>query len=142
MGYADSVKNTKTTQYKLLNGIGEYEGRMSVDSETHIVMIDKQYYCSALGTYFGKVGDKFTVTLDNKKTIKVIMCDVKSPADSDYFIDGKTVAHQLGNYYDYLEFYFRGVKLEENQPFTQGIQSKFEGKVVKIYNETTGKTFE
>ena len=92
---------------------------------------------------FGEKGKykPIRLTLDNGKTIKVIMCDAKG-TDAQYKINGKTVAHLLGSYYDYLEFYFSKEADLNSVSFKLGIQSKFQGKIVKIYNETSGKTFE
>lgn len=43
----------------------------------------EEYYCVALGSYFGKIGDKFKVVCDNGNSFNVIMSDVKSDKDTD-----------------------------------------------------------
>lgn len=130
-GYRSAVKDTKSIQYKLLNGIGAYERRVSIDSETNIVKVDG-YYCSALGTYFGSVGDKFIVTLDNGTKIKVIMCDAKG-SDAQYKINGETYAHSYGSTKSFLEFYCAGKPAKKNGKYV--FQEKFAGKVISIVKE-------
>lgn len=132
-GYRSAVKNTRSEQYKLLNGIGKYEGRVTIDYATNIVKVDG-YYCSALGTYFGNVGDKFTVTLENGNTIKVIMCDAKGP-DAQYKINGKTYAHAYGNTKSFLEFYCAGKPKTMPNSYQYVYQEQFAGRVVSIVKE-------
>lgn len=109
------------------NSNHDYRNRITFDPETNIVIVDNEYYCVAIGSYFGEVGDKFIVKLSTGKEIKIIRCDTKG--EDAYFkaANGKTIAHKMDNgCKDMLEFYCRA------KPNTRKLQDKFAGKVVSI----------
>lgn len=54
----------------------------AVKDENGLYKIDNAY-CVAMGTYYGQVGDKHTIVLDNGNTFDVILCDIKSDKHTD-----------------------------------------------------------
>ena len=105
----------------------DYRNRITIDPETNIVIVDNEYYCAAIGTYFGNVGDKFIVKLSSGKVIKIIMCDAKGTDAYFKAENGKTIAHKMNNgCKDMLEFYCDGACK------TKKMQEKFAGKVESI----------
>lgn len=109
------------------NSNHDYRNRITFDPETNIVIVDNEYYCVAIGSYFGEVGDKFIVKLSTGKEIKIIMCDTKGKDAYFKAANGKTIAHKMDNgCKDMLEFYCR------TKPNTRKLQDKFAGKVVSI----------
>lgn len=54
----------------------------AVKDENGLYKIDNSY-CVAMGSYYGQVGDKHTITLDNGNTFQVILCDIKSDKHTD-----------------------------------------------------------
>lgn len=92
---------------------GKYEGvtyNTQTDPETGVRYVsfegdDTKYYCVAMGTYYGEVGDIFKVTTDEGNTYNVIMCDVKG-SDAVANASGETMYHDKGdNGYCVTEFY-------------------------------------
>ena len=109
------------------NSNHDYRNRITFDPETNIVIVDNEYYCVAIGSYFGEVGDKFIVKLSTGKEIKIIMCDTKGKDAYFKAANGKTIAHKMDNgCKDMLEIYCR------TKPNTRKLQDKFAGKVVSI----------
>lgn len=65
---------------------------------------DSKYYCAAMGTYYGEVGDTFSVTTDKGNSYNVIMCDAKG-SDAQGRHNGGTWYHSSGNNKCLTEFY-------------------------------------
>lgn len=64
-----AITSTTSTQYKMQ--------QIAYTDENGLRKID-EYYCVAMGTYYGKCGDKFYVETDEGNSWKVIISDVKS----------------------------------------------------------------
>lgn len=81
------------------------------------------YYCVALGSFYGTIGDIFQVTLDTGRVILVIKADEKSDAHTDethrYHVSDKSV----------LEFI---VDYTEENPFKRNPTKDFPGGIVDI----------
>ncbi len=48
-----------------------------------LLVVDDEYYCVAMGTYYGEVGDRFYIETDEGNSWKVIICDTKSDKHTD-----------------------------------------------------------
>lgn len=83
--YYDAVTDKTSPAYAVLNS-GTYRGvtyKTTTDETTGIRMVG-EYYCAALGTFYGTTkGTKYKVTLDTGKTFKIILCDTKSNRHTD-----------------------------------------------------------
>lgn len=66
------ITDISTPQYKLINS------ERSREDERGFLMYDNDFYCVALGSYFGDVGTKYIFTLSTGKQIKVIKAEAKS----------------------------------------------------------------
>ena len=71
--YYDAVTDKTSPAYAVLNS-GTYRGvtyKTTTDETTGIRMVG-EYYCAALGTFYGTTkGTKYKVTLDTGKTFKI-----------------------------------------------------------------------
>ena len=84
-----SITDKTSKQYQLVS-------EMSAD-ETGVLVNDSGDYAVAMGSAWGAVGDRFTVTLDDGKTFTVIMADMKQDRHTD-----KT--HRFDAYGGIIEF--------------------------------------
>ena len=66
---------------------------------------DTKYYCAAMGTYYGEVGDTFRVTTDQGNSYNVIMCDAKGSDAQGRHSSGGTWYHSSGGNKCLTEFY-------------------------------------
>ncbi len=89
---------------------GAYNG-ITYDTHTdaktgarYVNLNGEKYFCVAMGTYFGNVGDTFSVSTDKGNTYKVIMCDAKGN-DSKGWHNGKTWYHESNGNKCLTEFY-------------------------------------
>lgn len=48
-----------------------------------LLVVDSEYYCVAMGTYYGQVGDKFYIETDEGNSWKIILCDIKANSHTD-----------------------------------------------------------
>lgn len=92
---------------------GKYEGvtyNTQTDPETGVRYVsfdgdDTKYYCAAMGTYYGEVGDIFKVTTDEGNTYNVIICESKG-SDVESNTSGETMYQDKGeDGYCVTEFY-------------------------------------
>ena len=91
---------------------GKYAGttyNTKTDPETGVRYVtfegdNTKYYCAAMGTYYGEVGDTFTVKTDKGNTYNVIMCDAKG-SDAQGKHNGGTWYHSSGGNKCLTEFY-------------------------------------
>lgn len=91
------------------------------DAETGVRYVNlngEKYFCVAMGTYFGNVGDTFSVSTDKGNTYKVIMCDVKGN-DSQGWHNGKTWYHESNGNKCLTEFYIDHIP-EEIKEYRSG----------------------
>lgn len=79
MTYMDyrAITDTTSKQYAL------QQDPYCVVDERGFLMYRDNWYVVAMGSYWGKIGDKFIVRLDNGTIIPVIMGDYKANVDTD-----------------------------------------------------------
>lgn len=53
------------------------------EDDRGFLMQDEEWYCVALGSYFGKIGSKYIITLDNGNEVKVVKSEAKSDKHTD-----------------------------------------------------------
>lgn len=68
------ITNKRSYQYKLIQS--------SVTDSNGLRKIG-EYYCVAMGTYYGKLGDKFYIETDEGACWKVILADIKSDSHTN-----------------------------------------------------------
>lgn len=73
--YAITDPTSKAYQFQCKSSV-------KVDSRGFL-MENNTWYCVALGSYFGHVGDKFLFTLSSGKVIPVVIADMKADRDTD-----------------------------------------------------------
>lgn len=99
----------------------------AVKDENGLYKIDN-YYCVAMGSYYGQVGDKHTITLDNGNTFQVILCDIKSDKHTDnnnqYTVSSNCM----------VEFIVDKISLNSNVKYSGNVSSLpfFNGKIINI----------
>ena len=107
--YTKYTKVSKSTPqgavvYGTTSPYGKYAGttyNTQTDAETGVRYVtfegdDTKYYCAAMGTYYGEVGDTFSVTTDEGNSYNVIMCDAKG-SDAQGTHNGGTWYHTSGS---------------------------------------------
>lgn len=104
-----AITNTNSTAYKFLHSDG-----VSVNSEGFL-MLDNEYYCVALGHYFGNVGDKFLITLDNGFEFKAVIGDMKSKLHTDK----NNYAHTNGHIIEFI--------IDSTHPYMEEINIRYHG---------------
>ena len=114
--------------YAVLNS-GTYRGvtyKTTTDETTGIRMVG-EYYCAALGTFYGTTkGTKYKVTLDTGKTFKIILCDTKSNRHTDK-------KHQYAKKNkDVVEFYVDRTKIPAGVNGNYNRLEPFHGKIQSI----------
>ena len=95
---------------------GKYKGttyntQTDPDTMTRYVTFDgsdEKYYCVAMGTHYGQVGDTFKITTDKGNEFNVIMTDVKG-RDAVGYGDGTSYYHDKGNNKCVVEFYIEDI---------------------------------
>lgn len=132
-----TITNESSNQWKLL-----HSDAVEVDDKGFI--IDKDGYIGiALGSYFGKVGDRFEITLDTGTVLKVIKVEEKADVHTDernfmgmaanevieFVIDGQTEFMKSntkengyifsGNFNNYEELSGSVIKIEKVLTFEQ-----------------------
>ena len=97
--------------------------------ENGICMIDG-YYCVALGSHFGDIGDKYRITLEDGSVLHVIKADEK--ADKDV-VNG--VHHACNN--SISEFLVNTDMLNRDIMYhgDVNVMDGFDGKIIKIERE-------
>lgn len=123
--YMDGAKitNTASAQYQLLQ-------TMHVNEHGHYVT-DDGYLAVALGSFYGPIGSKYVVTLDNGKQFKVIKGDEK--ADQHVYngcyhrVDGSVLEFILdtpaaAEYYGLVNGYVAGGSLGRSSEFAGEIE--------------------
>ena len=108
---------------------GTYRGvtyKTTTDETTGIRMVG-EYYCAALGTFYGTTkGTKYKVTLDTGKTFKIILCDTKSNRHTDK-------KHQYAKKNkDVVEFYVDRTKIPAGVNGNYNRLEPFHGKIQSI----------
>lgn len=103
------ITDTTSKAYQFLNGAD-----VQVNSEGYLIYQD-EYYCVALGHYFGDIGDKFLITLDSGFQFKVIIGDMKSHLHTDEL----RYAHQNGHIVEFI--------IDSNHPYMHSINIKYHG---------------
>lgn len=110
------INSTTARQTKLVRCADAY-----TDQNGYRKVLD--YYCVALGSFYGTIGDIFQVTLDTGRVILVIKADEKSDAHTDethrYHVSDKSV----------LEFI---VDYTEENPFKRNPTKDFPGGISDI----------
>lgn len=118
------ITDISSDSYKFL-----HQNNIRINEEGLMVM-DDEWYCVALGSYFGKIGDRFIFTLDSRKQMKVVIGDMKQEnhtCEDNYLgANGHIIEFILDTSSEYLEsqgvFYNGSV----------GVLEKFKGEIVKI----------
>ena len=126
--YYDAVTDKTSPAYAVLNS-GTYRGvtyKTTTDETTGIRMVG-EYYCAALGTFYGTTkGTKYKVTLDTGKTFKIILCDTKSIRHTDK-------KHQYAKKNkDVVEFYVDRTKIPAGVNGNYNRLEPFHGKIQSI----------
>lgn len=126
--YYDAVTDKTSPAYAVLNS-GTYRGvtyKTTTDETTGIRMVG-EYYCAALGTFYGTTkGTKYKVTLDTGKTFKIILCDTKSNRHTDK-------KHQYAKKNkDVVEFYVDRTKIPAGVNGNYNRLEQFHGKIQSI----------
>lgn len=103
------ITDTTSKAYQFLNS-----SDVQINSEGYLIYQD-EYYCVALGHYFGDIGDKFLITLDSGFQFKVIIGDMKSHLHTDEL----RYAHQNGHIVEFI--------IDSNHPYMQSINIKYHG---------------
>ena len=99
----------------------------AVKDENGLYKIDNSY-CVAMGSYYGQVGDKHTITLDNGNTFQVVLCDIKSDKHTDnnnqYTVSSNCM----------VEFIVDEISLNSNVKHSGNVSSLpfFNGKIINI----------
>ena len=136
MTYMDyrAITDTTSKQYQL------QQNPYCVVDERGFLMYRDNWYVVAMGSYWGKIGDKFIVRLENGTIIPVIMGDCKANVDTDrehyaYAKDGHILEFLIDTNSSYMinsnAVYYGLI----NQAFTE-----FDSKIVSITKmvETVG----
>ena len=71
-----AVTNTRSKQYNIIHN------QLTVDKNTGILYDDYGYLAVALGSFYGKLGDRFIFELSNGNELPVIKADEKSNNDT------------------------------------------------------------
>lgn len=79
-----TITNTSSRQYQFI------KANMNV-GENGLLYTDDQYIGVALGSYYGDIGDKFVLTFEDGREVKVIK------------IDAKADIHTIDGCYQYLD---------------------------------------
>ena len=124
MTYMDyrAITNTTSKQYKL------QQDPYCVIDERGFLMCRDNWYVVAMGSYWGKIGDKFIVRLQNGTIIPVIMGDYKADVDTDR----EHYAHKKDGHV--LEFL-----IDTNSSNMQAKNVTYYGLINKIYPEFNSK---
>lgn len=88
-----------------------------------------EYYCVALGTYYGSLGDKFVATLDTGVQIKLIKCDIKADIHTDPTNRYSSKTNCMS------EFIVNSDKLRRDAKTSGNISDIIYGSIVGMYKE-------
>jgi hypothetical protein len=124
MTYMDyrAITDTTSKQYKL------QQNPYCVIDERGFLMYRDNWYVVAMGSYWGKIGDKFIVRLQNGTIIPVIMGDYKADVDTDR----EHYAHKKDGHV--LEFL-----IDTNSSNMQAKNVTYYGLINEIYPEFNSK---
>lgn len=114
------ITDTSSRQWKLLHGKEvklNDDGTISVDG----------FVCAAMGSRYGKVGDRFMVRLSSGRWLKVIKADAKQ--------DRHTVDGYTGRNGHILEMIVWNVPAAVEQSGSYDTLKAYQGTVTKIYKE-------
>lgn len=103
------ITDITSKSYQFLNS-----SDVRINSEGYM-MYQNEYYCVALGHYFGTIGDRFLITLDSGFQFKAIIGDMKSRLHTD----ATGYAHQNGHIVEFI--------IDSNHPYMQNINIKYHG---------------
>ena len=73
-----SITNTSSIQYRYI------KANMTVDNKTGFLLDDEGFIGVALGSYFGNIGTRYYITLDNGVVLPVVKIEEKADRDTDY----------------------------------------------------------
>ncbi|NLD11268.1 MAG: hypothetical protein GX671_05900 [Clostridiales bacterium] len=114
------ITDTSSKQWKLLHGKEvklNDDGTISVDG----------YVCTAMGSRYGKVGDRFLVRLSSGRWLKIIKADAKQ--------DRHTVDGYTGRNGHILEMIVWSVPTDVEQSGSYDTLKAYQGTITKIYKE-------
>lgn len=103
------ITDTTSAAYQFLNS-----SNVEINDEGYLMYQD-EYYCIALGHYFGTIGDKFLITLDTGFQFKAIIGDMKSKLHTDE----NNYAHTNGHIVEFI--------IDSTHPYMQSINIKYHG---------------
>lgn len=131
-----SVTNPTSVQYWFIRE------NMEVDEKTGFLLDEDGFIGVALGSYYGKIGDRYYITLDSGVVLPVVKIDEKSDRDTDStgcyhtgdgsvieFVIDKDVANEFYGYYA------NGLVLQGN--FSN--YSTYRGSITKVEKVTDEK---
>ena len=123
MTYMDyrAITDKSSKQYKL-----QQDPYVCVD-ESGFLMYRSNWYVVAMGSYWGKVGDKFIVHLDNGELIPIIIGDIKSNRHTDKL----NYAHADGHVLEFL--------IDSNSAPMKEVKITKHGLVNKVFKEWDSK---
>lgn len=116
------INDTSSTQYQYI------QAHMSV-LENGLLISEDDYIGVALGSIYGEIGSKYTITTDTGNTFKVVKIDEKSDQHTTDGCFDKSGA--------IIEFVVNVDLMDSNAKFhgSYNVVSEFEGTIVKIEKE-------
>lgn len=99
------------------------------DEVNGLLIFDGEYIGVALGSVYGEIGSKYTITTDTGKTFKVVKIDEKSDQHTTNGCQDASGA--------IIEFVVDTSSMDSNAKFhgSYNVVSEFEGTIVKIEKE-------
>jgi len=120
--YVTGITDQSSDAWKLLHGKEvkyDDDGTISVDG----------YICAALGSKYGKIGDRFDVQLESGTWLQIIKADCKQ--------DRHTINGYTGLNGHILEMVVWSVPETVQEHGSYDVLPKYKGKIIKIYKEKT-----
>lgn len=120
--YVTGITDQSSNAWKLLHGKGvkyDDDGTISIAG----------YKCAALGSKYGKIGDRFDVQLESGTWLRIIKADCKQ--------DRHTISGYTGRNGHILEMIVWSVPDNVQMYGSYDVLPAYKGKIVKIYKEKT-----
>lgn len=116
-----AITDTTSRAYKFL-----HQDNVQVN-EQGFVMLDNEYYCVALGGYWGTIGDKFIITLETGVELKCVIGDMKSNKDTN----SNNYAHKDGHVVEFI--------IDSDHSYMRKINIKYHGLLNTTHDNFYGK---
>lgn len=113
-----AITNKESNQYKF-----QQRDDVWVDEYGFLVQ-NSEWYVVAMGSYWGKIGDKFIIHLENGEIISCVLGDIKS----DRHTDGKNYAHASdGHVVEFL--------IDSSAPYMKKVGMMKYGLINKVFKQ-------